>query len=95
MAIQSEKLTYILAGIERRKAQALANKALENDLAYYSLSDACWLAQESARAMYRVTARGNPTLKSIVRLADVLEVTPEWLLTGLELPEEVNHERID
>ena len=84
-------LADMLAGIEIRKRSALSKRAARLDVASFSLADACWVASESARAMYRVTTRGNPTLRSVVRLASVLEVSPEWLLTGFE-PEEVNGE---
>lgn len=82
-------LADMLAGIELRKRSALTKRAESLGVESLSLADACWVASESVRAMYRVTTRGNPTLRSVVRLASVLEVSPEWLLTGFE-PEEVN-----
>ena len=64
---------------------ALARKKADRDLSSYALSDACREVGESIQSMQRATARGNPTLLTVVRLAFVLGVELHWLLGGGEL----------
>lgn len=84
MDMHAEFVTEMQARIEMRKQAALRAFRARSGLMYYSMADACRRSGESPQAMYRVTQRGNTTLKSVSRLATTLGVTVEWLLAGDE-----------
>lgn len=75
-------LAGLLANVEARTAEALHMKRQRRGLTHFTMTDACREAGECERTMWRVTSRGNPTLRTLVRLAKTLGVTVEWLLGG-------------
>ena len=75
-------LAGLLASVEARTAEALHMKKQERGLTHFTMTDACREAGECERTMWRVTSRGNPTLRTLVRLAKTLDVRVEWLLGG-------------
>ena len=79
------RVADVLATIDRNKRTILAEHARENDLSRYTLAAACREADEDYRQMARLTNRGNPTMRSVVRLAGVLNVgVPELVDSGGE-----------
>jgi|TARA_Y100000052_G_C2944389_1_gene82826 transcriptional regulator with XRE-family HTH domain len=72
----------MLLDIEKRKEVALHLTKLANDYAYYTLADACRDTGESYSAIRRILRSPNPTVVSLSRVAKVLNVTLDWLLTG-------------
>lgn len=79
------RVADVLAAIDRNRRSILADHARDNDLARYTLADACREADEDYRQMARLTNRGNPTMRSVVRLAGVLNVgVPELVDAGGE-----------
>ena len=68
------RVADVLAAIDRNKKTILAEHARKNDLERFSLADACREADEDYRHMVRMTNRGNPTMRGVVRLAKGLNV---------------------
>tara|TARA_R100001443_G_scaffold75063_1_gene82702 strand:- start:379 stop:666 length:288 start_codon:yes stop_codon:yes gene_type:complete len=71
-----------LSRIDERRDHALHMTRIRRGLSHYSLADACRERKCDVRAMYRVTDRGNPTVKSLLRLSGAVGVTFEWLISG-------------
>ncbi len=80
--MHAERISKLQWTIEDRKNAALAQHRRRCGLTHYTLADACREQGECIRSMNRVTKRDNPTIKSISRLASVLGVSLEWLLSG-------------
>ena len=76
------ELNVFLDDIDRRASEALHRFKIENGLVRYTIADACGRVGENPRTFYRIAKRGNTTIKSVIRLANVLQVEPKWLLSG-------------
>lgn len=72
----------MLLEIEKRKEECLHQIKMRNNYAMYTLSDACRHADESYNSIRRILRSANPTIVSLGRVANVLQVTLPWLLTG-------------
>jgi transcriptional regulator with XRE-family HTH domain len=79
---EDTQIVQILSDMESRVNAALRLRQAREDLTHYRLVDACRTHNECPRAMARVTRRDNPTIRSLVRLANVLGVDLDWLLFG-------------
>jgi predicted AAA+ superfamily ATPase len=81
----SRDVGTLLMNVNRRAKSALHQYAVDNDLESYTLSDACREFGESPHLMWRTMRfweHPNPTLLSLSRLAEVLRVDFEWLISG-------------
>ena len=79
---EDTQIVHILSDMEMRVKNALEFRRIMESLTHYRLVDACRLHDECPRAMVRVTRRDNPTIRSLIRLANVLNVELDWLLFG-------------
>ena len=79
---EDEEIVDILSDMERRVGNALQFRRIMENLTHYRLVDACRANSECPRAMARVTRRDNPTIRSLIRLSNVLGVELDWLLFG-------------
>jgi len=81
----SRDVGTLLMNVNRRAKAALHQYAQDHDYDRYTLADAAALKGESPNLMWktmRFWGNSNPTLLSLARLADVLNVDFEWLLCG-------------
>jgi hypothetical protein len=81
----SRDVGTLLMNVNRRTKNALHQLAQQNDYEKYTLKDASEEKGESPHLMWRTTRfweNNNPTLLSLARLAVVLDVDFQWLLSG-------------
>tara|TARA_Y100001938_G_C7735794_1_gene256924 strand:+ start:158 stop:478 length:321 start_codon:yes stop_codon:yes gene_type:complete len=81
----SRDVGTLIMNVNRRAKAALHAKAMIEDYETYTISDASREAGENPHLMWRVMRfweGTNPTMLSLARLAEVLDVDYVWLLAG-------------